>query len=216
MCGFDSSADTTLLLAHSRGATLHMDIFRMSSSVSEPATPPSDHEGSHKDARGLQKSSNSLGRETPPPQIEYAGYLEPRRAPHGLDSETAATLMTLSAAITAKNAPSSSPRVRKSKNSRKRKSSDASAAPAEQVKRCTMGPADRQTGYLPSAGQFNPMIGPGVMPHFPVFTHDPSHSAAFAQQQSAPVWRPEPQVHAQQTMVSRAARSPQPASMHPR
>jgi hypothetical protein len=194
-----------------------MELIRASGSVSEPDTPPSEREDSNKDVRSLHRSCDSLGRETPPPQLpkEHARHLEPRRAPQGPDSEdVAATLMALRATNkVSDDASSSAPTARKAKKiSRKRKSNVATAAPAEQPKRRTMGPADRQAVYVPSVGQVNSMVGPGVIPHFSVYTHGPNHSAAaFAQQQApAAVWRPVPQ--AQQAMVSRAAHSPQPVT----
>ena len=204
--------DQALLLCASGAAVAPM-LSRVSGSISEPDTPPSDLEDSKKDPRSVRRVGSVDGRQTPPPRVHSAGHPKPRVAPQQPESEdVAATLMALMVTSTAaQEAPSSvtqdapgSPAASSSsvkKPTRKRKR-DGKPAPTQQPKR-EMSVADDRAVFQPSASQLMQLVSSGVVPHFAIFTHGPSgHStAAFGQPQaSGPVWRTAPQSH--QPMVS--------------
>eukprot|EP01044_Picomonas_judraskeda_P020026 COSAG03_NODE_4356_length_1581_cov_1.058030_2_plen_194_part_00 len=192
-------------------------LSRVSGSISEPDTPPSDLEDSKKDPRSVRRVGSVDGRQTPPPQVHSAGHPKPRVAPQQPESENrsedvAVTLMALMVTSTAaQEAPSSvtqdapgSPAASSSsvkKPTRKRKR-DGKPAPTQQPKH-EMSVADDRAVFQPSASQLMQLVSSGVVPHFAIFAHGPSgHStAAFGQPQaSGPVWQTAPQSH--QPMVS--------------
>lgn len=149
---------------------------RVSGSISEPATPPSDRDDTE-DLR-LEKCRDARRESTPPPRhIFHNGHPQSPAPQQRPDSEdVAATLMALKGtkqaeqaeqAAASSSSPCSNPARKRSRNSR----TDGSA-PIEQPKRRSTGTASHQALMQPNP---NRMLGPvnndGVVAHLPIFTH---------------------------------------------